>query len=248
MDVTICAVGRLLHPNLKSGAHKSMTETQKNKFAPPKIAIVLGAAAIVLGSAVAFGLMQQKRGATTSTMPQSCNSRAFAEIGGPFNLVNTDNVAVTQASFIGKPSLIYFGFTYCPDICPMSLQTMRLALDEAKTAGGKKIGDIQPILISIDPERDTPASLKRYIASSGFPEGLIGLTGSVDQVTSAANAFKVAFRKSVPEGNPAKDYLMDHTSIIYLMGRDGTLKTFFSGDPDPKVMGQCIAALSKDGL
>lgn len=248
MRVTICAAGHLLHVNLKSGADKFMTKIQKNKFAPPKIAMALGLAATVLGGAVALGLTQQKSGATSSAMPQACNSRAFAEIGGPFNLVNTDNVAVTQASFAGKPSLIYFGFTYCPDICPMSLQTMRLALDEAKTAGGKNIADIQPILISIDPERDTPASLKRYIASSGFPEGLIGLTGTVAQVTSAANAFKVAFRKSVPEGNPAKDYLMDHTSIIYLMGRDGKLKTFFSGDPDPKVMGQCIAALSKSGL
>lgn len=225
-----------------------MTETQKTKFAPPKIAITLGLVAAILGGAVAFGLARQKSGVTTSTMPQACNSRAFAEIGGPFNLVTTENVAVTQESFLGKPSLIYFGFTYCPDICPMSLQTMRLALDEAKLVGGKKITDIQPILISIDPERDTPASLKRYITSSGFPEGLIGLTGSVAQVTSAANAFKVAFRKSVPQGNPAEDYLMDHTSIIYLMGRDGKLKTFFSGDPDPKVMGQCIAALSKNGL
>jgi protein SCO1 len=218
-----------------------------NKNQHKSLALGLGLiVALVAGSFAVWQSNTQK--ADQAALPSNCNSRAFAEIGGPFSLVNQDNVAVTQDSFLGKPSLIYFGFTYCPDICPMALQTMRLALDEAKVAGGKKIDDIQPILISIDPERDTPASLKTYITSAGFPERLTGLTGSVAQVTAAAKSFKVAFRKSVPEGNAAKDYVMDHTSILYLMGRDGKLRTFFTGDPDPKVVGQCIAALSKNGL
>jgi protein SCO1 len=236
-----------LHRHTKNGAVKIMPDPEKLNVRPPKIAVILGLVAVVLGGAVAFGLAKKGSDASAA-LPKACNSRAFAEIGGPFNLVNQDNVAVTQASFLGKPSLIYFGFTFCPDVCPMSLQTMRLALDEAKAAGGKKIDAIQPILISIDPERDTPASLKTYITSSGFPERLIGLTGSLEQVTAAAKTFKVAFDKSVPEGSPAKDYVMNHTSIIYLMGSDGKLRSFFPGDPDPKVIGQCIAALSQDGL
>jgi protein SCO1 len=223
-----------MEQDLKTNQHKSLA---------------LGLGLIAALAAGSFALWQSNsQKAEQAALPSNCNSRAFAEIGGPFSLVNQDNVAVTQDSFLGKPSLIYFGFTYCPDICPMALQTMRLALDEAKVAGGKKIEDIQPILISIDPERDTPASLKTYITSAGFPERLTGLTGSVAQVTGAAKSFKVAFRKSVPEGNAAKDYVMDHTSILYLMGRDGKLRTFFTGDPDPKVVGQCIAALTKDGL
>lgn len=225
-----------------------MTDNASTKPRFPKLAIIAGFCAVVLGGGVAFGLLKQANTPATTALPNMCNSRAFAEIGGPFSLINQDNVAVTEKTFLGTPTLIYFGFTYCPDICPMSLQTMRLALDEAKVAGGKDIEAIQPILISIDPERDTPSSLKNYVASAGFPERLIGLSGSVEQVAAAAKAFKVGFRKSIPEGNEAKDYLMDHTSIIYLMGRDGKMRSFFSGDPDPKQIGQCIAALSKQGL
>jgi protein SCO1 len=225
-----------------------MTENLTPPTRSPKFAIVAGLCAVALGASIAFGLLKQSKTASVSTLPDMCNSRAFAEIGGPFSLVTQDNIAVSDKTFLGKPALIYFGFTYCPDICPMSLQTMRLALDEAKSAGGKNIDDIQPILISIDPERDTPASLKNYVASAGFPEGLIGLSGSVAQVSAAAKAFKVGYRKSIPEGNNAKDYVMDHTSIIYLLGRDGKLRSFFSGDPEPKAIGQCIAALSKSGM
>jgi len=206
----------------------------------------LGFGLVVLGAAfVQKGLAPKP---VKTALPEGCNARAFAEIGGPFSLVNQDNVAVTEKTFAGKPALIYFGFTYCPDICPLSLQTMRLALDEAKTAPGSKAGDIQPILISLDPERDTPAALKTYVTSGGFPKKLQGLTGSVEQVAAAAKAFKVGFRKSVPEGSAAKDYLIDHTSIFYLVDRQGKLATFFSADPDPKAMGQCLAALSKNGL
>ena len=220
-------------------------QRKTNRFKLLAIGLVLGVTASVASVLV---MANQTNKASASAMPDACNSRAFAEIGGPFSLVNQDNVAVTNRTLLGKPAFIYFGFTYCPDICPMSLQTMSLALEEAKIAGGKKIEEIQPILISIDPERDTPASLKTYVTSNGFPERLMGLSGSVQQVTVAAKAFKVAFRKSIPEGSPAKDYVMDHTSIFYLLGRDGKLRTFFSGDPDPKQMGQCIAALSKSGL
>jgi protein SCO1 len=228
--------------------HKIMTEDKPNKARPPKIAIVLGLLSIVLGSAVAFGYLKRDKTDAVNALPGNCNSRAFAEIGGPFSLVNQDNVAVTDQTFIGKPTLIYFGFTYCPDICPMSLQGMALALDEARAAGGKNIDDIQPLLISIDPERDTPASLKQYVTTPGFPKGLVGLTGSMDQVTKAAKTFKVGFTKSVPKGSPAKDYTVDHTSIMYLMGRDGKLRSFFTNNPDPKEVGTCIAALSKAGL
>jgi protein SCO1 len=226
----------------------AMTKSPQPSPLSRKIAVIAGVCSLALCGAIAYSLINKPRSSAAAKLPDMCNSRAFAEIGGPFSLVNQDNVPVTEKTFLGKPALVYFGFTYCPDICPMSLQTMRLALDEAKTAGGKKIDEIQPILISIDPERDTPASLKNYVTSAGFPERLVGLSGSVDQVTAAAKAFKVGYRKSVPDGNDAKDYVMDHTSIIYLLGRDGELRTFFSGDPDPKTVGQCIAALSKTGL
>jgi protein SCO1 len=208
------------------------------------VTILCAIAAIGLIAAVAISNRPQQ----TAALPGNCNSRAFAEIGGPYNLVNQDNVAVTEKTFLGKPALIYFGFTYCPDICPMSLQSMALALDEAKAAGGRNIDAIQPILISIDPARDTPASLKNYVAADGFPKGLVGLSGTQEQVNAAAKAFKVGFTKSTPKGGDPKDYNVDHTSIMYLMGSDGKLKSFFTNNPDPKEVGQCIAALSKQGL
>jgi len=216
-----------------SGGSRSMSKpsetppTKPSTPLPRLIAIgALGLGLVVLGAAfVQKGLTPKP---VETALPEGCNARAFAEIGGPFSLVNQDNLAVTEKSFLGKPALIYFGFTYCPDICPLSLQTMRLA--------------------SLDPERDTPAALKAYVASAGFPENLQALTGSVEQVAAAAKAYKVGFRKSVPEGSAAKDYLIDHTSIFYLVDRQGKLSTFFSADPDPKVMGQCLAALSKNGL
>jgi protein SCO1 len=226
----------------------AMTNPAENKSRRRNLAIILSLSTVALGGVIAFGLLKPQSQPQVAALPDMCNSRAFAEIGGPFSLVNQDNVAVTERTFLGKPALIYFGFTYCPDVCPMALQTMRLALESAHRQGGTKIAEIQPILISIDPERDTPASLKPYVASQGFPDGLIGLTGTLDQVTAAAKAFKVGFSKSVPKGSPAKDYVMDHSSIIYLMGRDGKLRTFFTGDPDPKVIGKCIASFSKTGL
>jgi protein SCO1 len=209
------------------------------------MALNLGLSVMLASAVTLFVVTRQSPDATASKMPTACQNRAFAEIGGPFNLVNQDNEAVTEKDFLGKPALIYFGFTYCPDICPLSLQTMRLALEEAGPAGQ----NIQPILISLDPERDTPAALKPYVQSAGFPNGLVGLTGTLEQTTAAAKAFKVGWRKSPPQdGGGPQDYLIDHTSIYYLLDSKGALRTFFSSDPDPKEMGQCLAALSKDGL
>lgn len=218
-----------------------------SKLSPRLIAFgALGLGLVILGAAfVQKGLASKP---SQAALPDGCNARAFAEIGGPFTLVNQDKVPVTEKTFAGKPALIYFGFTFCPDICPLSLQTMRLALDEAKSVPGSKAGDIQPILISLDPERDTPEAMKTYVTSAGFPQGLQGLTGTTEQVAAAAKAYKVGFRKSVPEGGKPEDYVIDHTSIFYLVDRQGKLATFFSADPDPKAMGQCLAALSKNGL
>lgn len=225
-----------------------MPDKPSPKTTRSKVAFFAALAAVAIGAGVSVGLLRSNEQAKLAELPANCNSRAFAEIGGPFNLVNQDGIAVSERTFLGKPALIYFGFTYCPDVCPLSLQTMTLALEAAKVAGGRNIDDIQPILISVDPERDTPASLKTYVTSGGFPPRLVGLTGSVEQVTAAAKAFKVAYTKNVPEGNAPGDYLIDHTSITYLMGSDGKLRTFFANDPDPNEVGQCIAALSKTGL
>lgn len=137
-----------------------------------------------------------------------------ALVGGPFTLTDQNGKRVTEKDFLGKYMLVFFGYTYCPDVCPTELQVMMAALD----AMGPEADQVQPVFISIDPGRDTPEVLKAYVGN--FGPRLIGLTGTPDEVATAAKAYRVYYAKA---GNTpsATDYLMDHSSIIYLMGPDG---------------------------
>lgn len=205
------------------------------------------AAATVLAGLAGWQLANRGQGSgaagVSSGAADSCTGRAFSEIGGPFELVNQDGRTVSDKDFRGTPMLIYFGFTYCPDVCPFSLQTMAQALELAGPAAAK----IQPVLISLDPERDTPEAMKSYVASAGFPRGLIGLTGTQDQVAAAARAYRVAWRRNdTPES--AAQYLIDHSSIIYLVGSDGELRTFFKDASPPAEIAACLTRLADEGL
>lgn len=164
------------------------------------------------------------------SLPSSGATQGTARIGGPFNLVDQDGNAVTEADFRGKYMLVYFGYTYCPDVCPTSLNRNVQALDLLDPAQADKI---QPILISVDPARDTPAHLKEYVGY--FSPRLIGLTGNAEQVAAAAKAYGVYYAKV---GNPddPEHYLMDHTSITYLMGPDGAFIRHFRHDAPPEEM------------
>jgi len=147
-----------------------------------------------------------------------------ADIGGDYTLTNQDGQAVTQADALGKPQLVYFGFSYCPDICPTALQKMGAAQAQIDPAGDK----LNYIFISVDPERDTAESLKLYVTANGFPKGLTGLTGTQDQIDEAKAAFKV-YSQKVPTPNSAADYTVDHSDIMYLMDKDGEFVEFFFG-------------------
>lgn len=163
-------------------------------------------------------------------------SSGQAQVGGPFTLVNQDGETVTDDDFRGKAMLIYFGFTYCPDICPFSLQTMDAALarlDEADRAL------VQPILISVDPRRDTPEALAAYVQSDAFPDGLIGLTGSPEQVAQVAEEYRVIYRET-EEGQEDESYLVDHTSFIYLMDFEGEFVTVFSHGHTPQAIADAL--------
>ena len=163
-------------------------------------------------------------------------SSGQAQVGGPFTLVNQDGETVTDEDFRGKAMLIYFGFTYCPDICPFSLQTMDAALaqlDEADRAL------VQPILISVDPRRDTPEALAAYVQSDAFPDGLIGLTGTPEQVAQVAEEYRVIYRET-EEGQDDESYLVDHTSFIYLMDFEGEFVTVFSHGHTPQAIADAL--------
>lgn len=177
----------------------------------------------------------------------SCKGRAFAQIGGPFNLVNQDNQPVTEKTIVGRPALIYFGYTMCPDVCPTSLSLMGASFEELRSKNPALADKIQPILITIDPARDTPHLLKQYVASGGFPRGLVGLTGSQAQIDAVAKAYKVGYRK-VDAPQSAANYTMDHTSIMYLLDSTGKLATFFSDNTSPSEISQCIQSLDEAGL
>ena len=140
-------------------------------------------------------------------------------IGGPFALTDQDGRRRTDADFRGKLMLIYFGFTYCPDVCPTDLNEIGLALDRLGPAGEM----LQPVFVTLDPERDTPAHLKDYMPL--FHPRFVGLTGSTDAIRDAARAYRVYHAKV--EREDRSDYTVDHSAFIYLMGRGGEYLGFF---------------------
>lgn len=157
-----------------------------------------------------------------------------AAIGGPFTLINQNGETVTEAMLEGKPSLIYFGYTFCPDFCPSELANMARAADLLAARGV----DINLVFITIDPERDTVAELKTYVAN--FHEDFIGLTGAPEQIAAAAKAYKVIYRKA--ESPDYSDYLMDHTTFVYGMDPAGTYHAFFRAMEDPKKIADTLLA------
>jgi cytochrome oxidase Cu insertion factor (SCO1/SenC/PrrC family) len=156
----------------------------------------------------------------------------IARIGGPFTLVDHDGQPRSEKDFAGRLMLIYFGYSYCPDVCPTALQVMSSALQIL----GPKASKIQPIFITIDPARDTPAHLKEYVAN--FFPGMVGLTGSEDAIKKAADSYRVYFRKA--NDGDTTEYLMDHSSIVFLMGPDGAYRTHFTHQTPPAKMADVI--------
>lgn len=181
---------------------------ERKNNAMPRQSILIFAAAVLL---IALGLGGYALLERQGHQPQSSG---VALVGGPFSLTNQDGRRVTEKDFLGKYMLVFFGYTFCPDVCPTELQVMTAALDQL----GPEADRIQPVFVTIDPERDTPQVLKPYVEN--FGPRLTGLTGTPDEVASIAKAYRVYYAKA---GNSAagSDYLMDHSSIIYLMGPDG---------------------------
>jgi len=156
-------------------------------------------------------------------------------VGGPFSLVDGDGKPVTDQTWRGKYLLVYFGYTYCPDVCPTTLTNVATALDKL----GSKADRLQPLFITVDPKRDTPAVVKQYAAA--FSPRLVGLTGSPEQIAAAAKAYRVYYAEHRTGPGP-DDYSMDHSSVLYLMGPDGRFIAPLRTDEDGTDM---AAALTK---
>lgn len=162
------------------------------------------------------------------------SSVAGAAIGGPFTLIDHNGRAVTEKSWPGKYLLVYFGFTHCPDVCPLGLTTIAEALNGLPEATVKKI---QPLFITVDPERDTAKSLHAYIPL--FHEKLLGLTGSVAEIEKVKKDWRVYAEK---QGSGA-DYMVNHSAFTYLMAPDGTLAHIFAHDTKPEEMQKVLEDL-----
>jgi protein SCO1/2 len=185
--------------------------------------------ALAIGVATATVLTVRDREESTAA---PVTSTGQPSVGGPFQLVDQDGRTVDQTLLNGKWSLVFFGFTYCPDFCPTTLA----ALDATKKQLGARADDVQIVFISVDPARDTPRSLKDYLSSDGFPAGVIGLTGSEAQVKAAADVYRAYYQK-VGEG---EGYTMNHSLTVYVMGPDGKFRTALAHDLGPERAAQLI--------
>jgi len=181
-----------------------------------KLRVVMALALLSLLGASGQPLAQKSDRSAAELMDVVMWSRE--PIGGPFALIDQNGTRRTDADFRGQFMLIYFGFTYCPDVCPTDLQQMGMAVDQLGPAGDA----VQPIFITVDPERDTPEHLKDYVTM--FHPRFVGLTGDANAIKEAARAYRTYYAK-VDFGK--SDYTVDHSAFIYLMGRNGEYLGFF---------------------
>lgn len=176
-------------------------------------------------------------GPSVTEAPARCATSGIDRVGGPIALVDQSGAPVTEATFAGAPTLLYFGFANCPDICPTSLQTLRAAMDLRRA----NAPEIRTVLVTLDPGRDTADILARYVSSDAFPKGLMGLTGTTSQIDAAADAFKVLHQKRAEPGS-AVEYVIDHSSLFYLMGPDWKPRAIFPSEMTPADMVACLDA------
>ncbi len=185
-----------------------------DRTARPLVIVTAFTASLLVGLLVMLWAMGGVRGVT-----------APAAIGGQFQLTDQSGAAVTEKDLQGKPTLIFFGFTHCPDVCPTSL----FEISEVLRAMGKDADRVNAYFISVDPERDNAAAMKDYLSS--FDPHLRGLTGDPASVQKVISEYRV-YAKKVPLKDG--DYTMDHTALIYLMDRDGKFVSPFNVNRKPE--------------
>jgi protein SCO1/2 len=192
------------------------------------LAAVLFGGLVILGAGVFLGLAHRDtpRGAAGTLLASA--------VGGPFRLVDQNGKMVTDADLKGKWSLVYFGYTHCPDACPTALNDIAVALDEL----GPKRGAVRPVFITVDPERDTPDVLKAYVTAFDTP--ILALTGTPEEIAQAAKSYRVYYAKHPEAGG---DYSMDHTSVIYVMDPQGRFTASFTHESSPEEIAERLKKL-----
>ena len=202
-------------------------------------AAVCLALAVLIGAG-ALWVNQQRTEMATTAEGQPVVSFGRADVGGPFTLVDQTGRTVDQSILQGRWTAVFFGFTHCPDFCPSTLQ----ALDAARDRLGEGGENLQIVFVTIDPERDTPEALADYLQTASFPEGVIGLTGTPEQVAEAARAYRVVYNRRELEGG---GYTMDHSLNIYLMNPAGEFAIPLSASLGPDRLARLIAGRMDQG-
>lgn len=206
----------------------------KRAFSAP---VLIGALATLAAiGLVAIVVVQQLQSGTSQSaglaVPQ-------VKIGGPFSLINDDGQPVTQADYDGQYKLMYFGYGFCPDVCPTDLQIIGNAMLELEEKDADAAKQIVPLFISVDPARDTPDMLKDYVAN--FHPRMVGLTGDEQSIADAAKAYRVYYKLNEPDEDG--NYLVDHSAFIYFMGPDGEYLTMFKHGEAPTKIADTLKSL-----
>lgn len=189
-------------------------------------------AALVLASC---GQSDSSKLAMSSGVSETCKSRGELDWGGPIELINQDGETVTEADFKGKHSLVFFGFTKCADACPVIMQTIMYSLEDLP----ENLEKPRTILISFDPETDTPEQLKSYVENDFYPDDMVGLTGSEDAIATAAEEFMAKYVR-LDDKDSAMGYTYSHTIQIYLMDENWEMETFFLPTENPRDISKCL--------
>ena len=206
----------------------------------PRKSIVIFAAVCIGLAVLIAGLTWWTMSRRTEPSEQAVVTFGEADIGGPFQLVDQTGRQVDESILEGKWTAVFFGFTYCPDYCPTTLQTLAVVRDQL----GAQAEDLQIVFITVDPERDTPQAMADYLSTRGFPEGVIGLTGTPEQVRQAAEAYRVVYQRRDLEGG---GYTMDHSLNIYLMNPQGEFAIPLSASLGPDRLANLITGRMEAG-
>ena len=175
---------------------------------------------------------------THQSTSQPVRQAGAVNIGGPFELINTKGAPVTEADFAGQPMLVFFGFTYCPDVCPTSLDRLGAALELLKAQHAEIYDALQPVFISVDPARDTAAQMAEYLAY--FHPKIIGLTGSEAQIKKVKAAYRV-YAARAKETDANGHYNVDHSSLFYLMDGENRYLAHFDHGITPEKLAENLA-------
>jgi len=206
---------------------------------PRRSVLLFAGACIAIAAALATVTVVVVTGRERADAVAEGTATGQPSVGGDFRLVNQDGQAVDQTILTGRWSLVFFGFTYCPDFCPTTLT----ALEATRQRLGSAADELQIVFVSVDPERDTPRALKDYLSSDGFPPGVIGLTGTPGQVADTARVYR-AFYEKVGEGDA---YTMNHSLTVYLMGPDGRFRSAIAHDLGPERSAELIRRVMARG-